>query len=244
MTIPNNPAGRLHAILSEALPNKPNKPTREAWANVFQVDASATGHLLYLSAQLIELLRLSRQKIEQIGNVDHDLYFRPIENLERAFATMNLDATWNEFRTKVDDATMIGLAFCADTLSQYHPEEVVEKTVLKELLDDIDNVLKTVLESNLNPTLKTVLTENLENIRRAIIEYRIRGSEGLLRALEASIGALLRHQNEFKQNKESDSVSRFLKLLMTLDRIIGIALKAKQLFGGVVTQLLGSDVDT
>jgi hypothetical protein len=244
MAMPNNPAGRLYDILSEALPSRSNKSIRETWANVFGIDPAATGDLLHLMAQLIELLRASRQRIEQVDGVDRDLYFQPIQNLEKAFASLNLDAQWNDFVNKVDNATMVGLAFCSDTLSQRHTEEVIQKEVLDDLLNDVETLVETVVASDLDMALKTVLTENLENIRRAILEYRIRGAEGLLRALEMSVGALLRHRDDFREKSDSDSVSGFWKFLGKLDRITGIAVKTKQLFGPAVAQLLGTDVDT
>jgi len=243
MPIPNNPAGRLHGILSAALPCRNNKPAREAWASVFRIEPTATGDLLYLLAQLIGLLQLTRQRIEQIDQLDRDLYFQPIKKLEKAFATMNLDVPWNNFKSNIDDATMVGLAFCSDTLSKYHSEELIEKEVLEDLLTDVESLVQTVLASTLTPELKTVLVENLENIRRAILEYRIRGADGLLRALETSVGALVRHRDDLKRSKDSESVSGFWKFLTKLDRIATTAMKAKQLFGPVVAQLFGPDGD-
>lgn len=242
MVAHNNPAGRLHGILTEALPLQANKPARQAWAKVFKIDVSATGKLLYDLAELTELLRLSRERIEQIEGIDHDLHLQPIEKLEDAFATMNVNAAWNDFKAHLDDATMVGLAFCANTLSQHYKEGEIEGEALESLLDEAEALRKIVLESDLDERLRAVLVENIESFRHAILQYRIRGAEGLLRAVELSIGALVRWRDEFKQRGECEAVRGFWTFLLKIDRIAGTALKVKQLLGGVANYLLGNEV--
>jgi hypothetical protein len=69
-------------------------------------------------------------------------------------------------------------------------------------------------------------------------EYRIRGADGLRRALEESFGAMLAHRDELKKANNSGSASQFMSILKQVNSLLTVGLKIKQLFGPVVDEIL------
>ena len=84
---PNNPAGRIHAILTEVKNQKPNKTNRQVWATVFNIKPSDTAQLLYALSELIQQLQLTRNRIQALESIEQNLYLGPINTLKKNFIT-------------------------------------------------------------------------------------------------------------------------------------------------------------
>ena len=88
---PNNPAGRLLAIIKklQAVQQKGNMPTDKAWAKVFQIDPDNTGLLM---DRIGKCLQLGNQIIENVKklNLNQDLFLRDIDQVVQSFRQMIL----------------------------------------------------------------------------------------------------------------------------------------------------------
>jgi hypothetical protein len=239
MVHPGNPVGRLFNILEQVRVEPDRKLTRDVWAEFFGLDPKDTGDVLLVISQLLELVQAAKESIRRLDGIDHSIYLRPFENVEQAFAAASLGTIWKTFKDKLDDATMVSLRFGADTLSRTYDEQVLDSEILSGLQAEVEDLLEKVVDSELEATLKTVMVDHLEAIRRSILGYRLWGSSGLKTALETSIGAMLRHKEELGKTRDRAIVARFLEVLQHIDRVVAVALKAKQLFAPVVTYLLG-----
>jgi hypothetical protein len=233
----NNPAGRLYGILAEARKSQDGAHIRQVWGTIFGVDPSDTPRVLSLVIQLMDLVGDTRECIEAMENIDKETYLKPIQDVEKAFSVANLDAPWSHFKGHISDSTMLGLAFCSDTLSRAAREEVVDQAALDELKADVEAMIDDILKLDIEPTLRAVILDHLESIRRAIVEYRIRGTKGLRQALDSGIGSLLRHRDELKKSDNQTLVSRLTSLFGKIDRYVALATTARKLYGHV-TELL------
>lgn len=238
MVASDNPAGRLVAILEHARKQSGNKKSRDVWGEVFGVEPKDTANLLYMYAQLIQLIRTAKDAVEQVDDVDHSIYLKPFSKLERVFAKANLEGGWQGTRNEIDDATVVALQFCADMLSRERGEGEIDEELLTELSEGVSELLEMVMASDLPDSLRIVLVENLEAVRRAILEYRLRGAEGLRRALETAIGSLIRHSEEMKKYKEKPSVKRYIEILGRLNEVVAVGLKTRELLAPVVKYFL------
>jgi len=101
---------------------------------------------------------------------------------------------------------------------------------LKELQDEVISLLEKVTESNdLGKELWTFLYEKLQEIDKAIRDYRFYGAAGLRRALESSLGAAYINQEQVKEQQENNYVERFFKVLSKIDSLLGPLANVKQL---------------
>ena len=102
-------------------------------------------------------------------------------------------------------------------------------------------MLEKVIAADISEELKKTLIDSLEDIRRAILEYRIRGGAGLREALDRSIGAVVRYREELQKisDPEEAGVSGFSMVIEKLSGLVSTALKLKQLVGQMLPMLTG-----
>ena len=241
-----NPAERLLKILNTAILGKDNLSIKQVWANTFELDPNDTSSLLMSVAELINLVRLTKDAIQKIEGIDHKIHLQPFNKIEKALAITNLEASWQSFKVHLDDATMVALQFCSDTLSRQVQEIEIPKEKLDKLLQEVNALLAKVVDSELPGEVTDILIDNLENIRRAILTYRIRGATALKHALERGIGSLFFHQATLREEYESNQgkviFSDFFNVIDRLKNLVSFALQTKKLVGPVVKMLLGSDL--
>ena len=194
----SNPAERLYLILNAVwLMDEPNAPMKAVWASIASSEPSDATATVHYVTEVLQLVKECQKIAEQIPDVDRALYLEPFLRIEEAFVELNLlEGPLEGFRSRIGDATMIELRYCSDRFSTEVGEELIRADVLLDLQFDIADVLETVIGADIDDELKKGLIHALENIRRAILEYRIRGADGLRQALDAGIGALYRYRQE------------------------------------------------
>ena len=239
----DNPAGRLHALLKSALRFQQQKTYREVWSDVFEIAAEDTPSLLSLYGKLIDLIGDARESVDQLENVEKAIYLEPFDEIDRAFSYFNFDSSWQPTRDHLTDATMRSLAFAADTLARAQWTSEVEQEELHSLLEAVTSLLLEVQESDLSEEVQAFLIASLHDIQRAIIEYKIRGVDGLEEALGRSIGSAMRHRDAIRAQHKMKPVRKWFKVLGQLDSVVSVALKVKQLVDPVIAPLLTSTND-
>lgn len=124
---------------------------------------------------------------------------------------------------------MKGLRFCANELSKYHFESPISKQELADLLQQIEELTVDVLDSDIDPLLKTLIIDLLETIRKSIIEYRLRGAEGIKDALIYFIGSTVTNYDLVTKEKNKPIVQRVMDLVSATDKVVSTALQMKAL---------------
>jgi hypothetical protein len=240
----NNAAARLYDILNQARaefnPKQHKVTIRQVWASVLKIETEDFSEVLHFVAHLLDLVRTAKLHIQELPDVNSTIYLRPFENIEMAFGSMNLDEPWNRFTQHLDEATMVGLQFCADTLSLARPEAIISEEELAALQSDIEVLIEKVVQSELPSHAKTMFLNNLENIRLAILEYRINGSAGLSRALDLSLGGMLRHQDDLENAKDEEIFPAFFRIMIKINDLVTYARNLKQLLDPVMNYFLPS----
>lgn len=230
----DNPAGRLHVMLSKVRTQPREKRTRDVWADLFGVSPEAV-HEIYRHLVLMQItLDEAREGLLRIPDLTQELYLLCFPNIQTAISPTNLDSQWVQYQKSLDDGTMRGLAFCSDTLGKYQAENLIEQATLDEITSDLDSLSEKVRASSLDDALKIVVLDLLEALRRAIAEYRIRGATALRQALEASVMAVFRNHSLFQDAAEREEVGRFWQVLRKVDKAVTWALKKGALVEPVV----------
>lgn len=237
----DNPAGRLYEVLNKVRKRSDDVSIATVWAGYFNVSLKDTTAIYVHLVELMNLVDRARRDIQQLQDVDHDIYLQPFENIEQALNYANLSEYWRQVKQYLDDTTMLALKFCSDALSIRIGEKIISDEQLTELQTKVESLLNEVLESTLLEELKDVLIQKLEEIRQAILAYRIMGREGLRRALESSLGAMFLYREDIQEvqdEKQKRTLRDVLEFMAHLSEILGFALQAAQLTG-LVTPLLG-----
>ena len=177
----DNPAGRLFGVLDSVRRfHNPNAPMKTVWGYVLSdADIHTPANTWRQFGSFLELIEEGRMWVEDSDVGDKSIYLRPFEELARLFETMPLEEPCAAWVRKLDDTTMVELQFCSDYFSTFSDEEEIDQQKLQELQSEILELTEAVLDSGLPQDFKTMLFESLEEIRRAILEYRLRGAAGL-----------------------------------------------------------------
>lgn len=234
----DNPAGRLYDILNR---------TKQAGSVEFTVLSALSGTLsvdpkdaIGVSNALIQLIGLINNTdlaIEQLEGYKYKRYQKMIERIKTAFQDVDYQLKWKDILKYLNDETLLSLKFCAEDLSG--TESHIDRDALKELQDEVKSLLEKVIESNeLGKELRTFLYEKLQDIDKAIRDYRFYGAAGIRRAFESSLGAALINQKQIQEQQENNLVDRFFKVLGKIDSLLSPLAKAKQLIPPGMIQFL------
>lgn len=223
----DNPAGRLHEILTEAR-TCGNTVTYEVWAQVLKTEPGNKADIIRRVSLLQELLGEVKTKISCIEGLNTDLYLSTFQHLENAINVTNFDVPWDSYKPQLNDAAMLNLAHCAEQLSRYD-ESQIDENELSELLKSIDELSDKIRSGTISKPLQEIMLDLLETMRRSINEYRIRGAAGMKRELAYSVGVLIQHHAEFKAEETKEEVGMFGKVLSKFNGLVTFALKLKEL---------------
>ncbi|MCY1305134.1 hypothetical protein D9M70_549190 [compost metagenome] len=142
----------------------------------------------------------------------------------------------------LDDTTMLGLQFGAERLGREGPTSAVIKSEeISQFLSDLQALLARVLDSDLPKDLKHLFARNLEQLRHALIAFRISGVEGLVDELDRSIGSVLRHQSDIKQqagDEGKELFQTFFQLMERMNQAVTFAQNAQAIAAPTMTALL------
>lgn len=220
LEVKNNPAGRLYDLLRAAQKHPVKEPARNAWAKVFDVEPADTGSLLKMLADLIGLVSQTKSSIERLEDVDHVLYLKPFKKLETFFSQVNLDAQWAQWQGQLDEPTLYGLQFAADKLSRNAGSTSISEKDLESLRSELEQLVTSVLDSDLPQELKALFLRNLESVRHALLVYRIRGIDGLEEELERAVGSLMLHKHKIPPKGDKSASRNFWeRLFLVVGRI-------------------------
>ncbi|HEX7774269.1 MAG TPA: hypothetical protein VF435_17720 [Pyrinomonadaceae bacterium] len=247
---PNNPAARLHRIISRAKEftyGPANKgEAGNLWAGVFDLPPSTlpvSGPVLQeVISRLLQLDKLITETEESLRRIEGlpEKYFQPFERIrkipERSLISLSSDI--REIIRNVTPVDMTVLDFCSDKLEEQHAEIVVSDDELQALLEDVNQLFDEVKTAKVDPSLQTFILDGLESIRRGIYEFRIRGSERLKETIGEIVGSLYVNHKVVEAAGEDDSLEKFNKLFNRLSAMVTFANTSVKLLTAFAAPLL------
>lgn len=219
----NNQAGRLHKLLSEAEKLSDNAATIEVWASVFGVNSEDKITIFRQFIAMQEIADNIKHIITKMPNVNSRLLLSQHHKIDRVVKATNLDAHWANYKKFLDSTVLINLAHCAEALSPYD-ENPVEQDALTDLLKEVSDLTDKVGTKDLDGRLKTIVQDLLEAIRRSIIEYKIRGANGVREELAYCYGKVIQNYQIFKDNETTEEVASLWKIFARADNLTTVAL--------------------
>lgn len=217
MEVQNNPAGRLHDILTAATKANTNSPLRVVWGQALGCGNQDSAELMRLWSELIGLTREAKAAIKNLEDLDETLFLAPFTNIEALLTKVNFDQRWNEVKAYLNPETMLGLRYGADRLkregggtTQLNIDQVTTLT------GELDTILERVLDSDLPHKLKQLFVRNLEQLRQALLCLRLSGAEGLEQEIDRVLGSLLRHKDDLAEAAEDGQNKKLIKDLFGL----------------------------
>lgn len=234
-----NSINRLNEIILKTLHVDNGIPIKNMWAEVFEVDCNDTYRILYNLAELNKIIENVKEEIDSIEKLNKDIYLKPILSIERAIKVLDLNTISSGFKSRINDNTIQALAFCVDVLSREKSVEKIDEEEIKNIQKNIEEFIEEIINSDIADELKDFILKNLNNTRDAIINYRLRGLEGLKDAIEKSVGQIFYNSQLIKKNDGSEFVRRIFGILTKIELMLSIGSNGQSLLEPVTKFFLG-----
>jgi len=236
----SNSAGRLWKILND-LKGRAGGDLYAQLGQAMGIDpGDPVAYIATLSA-LISVLDSVDRQVRAIPGVNHELFLQTLPHLRAVLGGARSNEAFDSFKARLlSQDILTPLTFCADLLGETDPEVEIPPNELKSLLEDISHLYESIVSSTLPKPVKTLILDQLENIRRAVHEYRVRGVRALKDALATAAGQIHMHAEDLKGAKSEESQSelrKFSKILDTVDTMISVATKAQRLLAPIMPYL-------
>lgn len=235
----NNSAARLYRILLElkALPG--SIPMVEAWARVFEVDAS-DGALVYSNLVRLNDTLADIERDIRLQEVDHDIYLQYFPKIRTLLSHPNLQTHLNQHSPLLGEEVLTTLQFCSEKLSKTAPEGLISAEDLALITEQVKKLGDQLASSQLNKQLKAVLLDLVESMRQAIAEFRVRGPKGLRQELFYILERLQRALPLLEESKDTPEVRTLWDVLGKFDTITSLAVNAPTIIAGFQKVLQGT----
>ena len=149
--------------------------------------------------------------------------------------------TWVEYRRSFNGDFMTSLQLVAENVSHYWYEEVIPADTLADIQAEVDDLVSRILGSGLPSELKRALVHGLEEVRRAIVNYRGGGADEFRKAVDSNVvafGRNLEFFNALSADEDKEVVSSYRNFTSRVDGFTTAALKLKPL-AGIIFEMLG-----
>ena len=187
MPVANNPAGRLHALLSAAGRDNHKTPIKDVWAKVLGVPAKEHTRLLYSIADVMKLpLKVEEMVRQYLSRDEQELYLRWKPALRAAF-TVGLELPWSQFTQHLKPQVMESLEHCDNRLKTLVREPIIGENALLELRESVDRLLDEVRSADIDEHLRRVIMEHLAKVAGAIRRHPIDGAVPIRDAAAATV---------------------------------------------------------
>ena len=201
MILKDNPARRLkNILLRTSRYSSGERSTQHIWAHFFKIDeqdiVEVNRHLL----MLVDLYREVQHMMDRIGAAGTNIVLRDLEGFERRLLPANLTLSWTSLNTS---PIMRALEFCEEVIEKNAEKDEIDEERRVGLYDDVEDLLTKIQESDVSPALKAYIGERLEDIKRALEEYPLRGNTGIRHALQSLIGAVTTHSQELRVHADA-----------------------------------------
>lgn len=230
MDIKNNPTGRLHGLMVLARTCADNQSSRKVWAQVFQCEPQDTSAILLGLAALINLVAQAKAATETHVIRNKELFLEPFPKLEAMLSKINLDVSWQSSRAFLDDRTISCLEFGDHELTQHFGTTALNADLISQFLKDLDQLIQQCVDADIPADLKKLFCKNLEDLRRALLAYRISGAAGLQEELDRVAGSFARHGQLIEQAVKDEEPR---KLTTSVFDTVGRLNDSIQLIGSV-----------
>lgn len=228
----NNPAARLHRILTALRAQSDGTRLIDAWRAILGIKAPNNDHNLTFFRRYGRLLALPervRAALLGVPDISNELYLRWIPKIETAFINTSLGGNVASFWGLFERSSLEFLEFCADILSRDRPERTLTTEDLAKILRDVEELRQDVNAPDINQSLRAYVLEGLDEIESAIADYDIDGIASIEHCTERAVGRLLLTQDQIARSSENSVLRRFKRVVYSLVVMMSAANGAIQL---------------
>jgi len=226
----SNSTGRLAIILEKARKQPTNISISQAWANVLDIPKSDNAKVLEGIAELLKLSVEARKEVDNAGYLSAPIYKKPFVKVEKAFSNLNLNSGWSAVISHIDEGTVDMLGACSDFISKHSSTKEMSYKDLEKIKSQLDEVVSTIVKSNLPEDLKAFFIKNLEALRTSLFMFNIKGPEGINKEIQRIYGSLnLRCDYISEELKKADDKEEESSWKGVIGKVHGLLVQANSI---------------
>lgn len=185
----DNPAGRLHAILTELIAFPDQSQARDAWGKVFRLPKGELGHVL---AEKVARTMLLPYEAVAMVNEDHpelhDVSPSWVSRVVSGLISHNVHGSMETLKRHITPEVLVDLRMTAVMLQKGSRRKLLSDSDLEQIRASISGLLAEVLDSNVDERVKAYVVRSLRKILTAVEEYQLTGGTALLENVEQMLG--------------------------------------------------------
>jgi hypothetical protein len=234
-----NPARRLHKLLSALKAVGGQTRFFDGVAHVFEVPNTDVAAVYNKFATFLRLIGTVERRCQSLSDPKAEQFLCAVTSIKEAFKTLNPAALISQVLNHVSNSDMALLFLAADFLDSFKEEAQIDAKTLSEINESADTLATEVAAGNLDSHLKILILDQLDSIREAVRDYKIRGAEGLKKALAESIGIIVLEQNTIAKERHNPFVEKFFDVLSKINTAVRSVELAHKL-GDALAQVIAS----
>lgn len=225
----DNPAGRLHRVLSRMKAHRPNVHVRDALTEVLGISTPLLHDLVRAVGEVVELPpEVERQVAALPGRHSKERLMQWRPKVDEAlnclvFQRSSPPPTIGAVADIYGDRELTTLEFCSETLHIAQTELGLEGEALdhvRRLISELLEIL--VADSELDTDLRELLIENVREMLRACDSHDRRGSAAMRDAYNVTIGSLVNNvQVTCRHNSSPATWAKVITVLGAVSALLG-----------------------
>lgn len=210
------------------------------WALAVGADPNDYTACVKALSDVVLLIQQVERDIKAHPNINQDLYSIQLGRLRAAIINSNPNAPLQHLTTAIDGVILQGLDFCADQLDRASSETKLNDSEIDKLRKQVEQLIDSVTKADVDPSFRSFLILRLEELRSAIVAYRLFGIDPLRKAVEEAVGALVMAHEQAKTDRNRRTALQFIKDISVVQNVINGAITLGHVIPPIIQGLLGS----
>jgi hypothetical protein len=220
MGYPDNPAGRLHTLLTRYGSN-PAATMEKAWADAMAVDLA---ELVLHIGRVANLLEDVKKAYEEVGDEGYAPILGHLQTLSRCIWPRDMPITQQVAQNPPDQTAMDYLVGFDVFLHRFSSEgEPVDREIVADLVTEVGDLIGMVAASRLAPQIKRMILNRLNGVLEALEHLDVGGPDAVRRATEslATSAAAWEGQAEDEDREIFEKVKKTASNVYKAFKVIG-----------------------
>jgi hypothetical protein len=239
-----NPLYKLHLLLEQAHKESTRShfhaqeslSFKETWSKVLDIDPNDNIAFMNAMSSVFKLLATSKEYIEKDERLNKPRNIDFLNKVGEAFSSLNFDSDMKHFRQYVKEETIMALSLLSDHIHLAYNlnESVLTVEEVNDLINEIDNLIDKITNSNLSEQVTLILFKNLSLIRTSLNHYKVSGIKGVEEALEQALGSILLNKKTLLPVVEDENVQGVFGIISKINSVLSVGVAVKELVAPLV----------
>lgn len=219
--------------------NKDN--AMKAFSEVFSIPEDNKCEIYNKYASLFNMSSDAKRLIYSLDLKKSEKYIKTIDDTVEGFSKIDLQKSYlamSDFNNHFDKNLITSLDFCAEMISNNIEENEIDDEKLKEISKEVEDLINEILNLQINRDIKNLCIYNLKNIKDAILNYKLFGSDSINVNIQTCLGSMMLNSKKVKNSSEKNIFEKIFKVIINIDALLNLGNNGINLITSVYDKLI------